>query len=74
MHVVVLIEMKQPGKELSNELLKDGGARKVSYNAIKELAKILEQDGKKIADSAIALAKRAGRNTIVAEDIKLAQN
>lgn len=53
-------------------LIRSVGAERVSREAAKALAEILEQKGEAIATKAIKLSQHAGRKTITAEDIKLA--
>jgi histone H3/H4 len=48
------------------------GARQVARSAAKKLAYLLEERAEKIAKEAIALARHAGRKTIIAKDIVLA--
>lgn len=50
-------------------LIRNAGAERVSEDASKELAKVLEERGKQIAMRAVTLAKHAGRKTVRAEDI-----
>lgn len=53
-------------------LIKRAGAKRVSYGAAEELAKVMEEKMLKIAEEAAALAKHAGRKTVLAEDVRLA--
>jgi len=53
-------------------IVKKSGAERISEDAKKELAVILEEYGSKIAMEAVKLAKHAGRKTIKTDDIKLA--
>ena len=55
-------------------LMKRTGAERVSENAKEALSEILEQIGEEISESAIKLAKHAGRKTVKSEDIKLASH
>jgi histone H3/H4 len=55
-----------------HRLCKKAGAERVSEAAAKELAKILEEIGMKIAKEALDYAMYAGRKTIKTEDIKIA--
>ncbi|MCD6466492.1 MAG: NFYB/HAP3 family transcription factor subunit, partial [Methanomicrobia archaeon] len=48
------------------------GAERVSEDASKELAKILEQEGIDLAREAVSLAEHAGRKTVKKEDVVLA--
>ena len=54
-------------------LLKNAGAKRISDEASIELAKVLEEIGEVLARDATKLAKHAGRKTVKAEDIILAQ-
>lgn len=54
-------------------ILKRAGARRVSYDAAEELASVMEEKIYKIAEEAAALAKHAGRKTVLADDIRLAK-
>ena len=53
-------------------LMKDVGARRVSQDAVEELALVLEKKTLKICERAKKLAKLAGRKTVMKSDIKLA--
>ncbi|MCK5628007.1 histone family protein [Candidatus Bathyarchaeota archaeon] len=55
-----------------HRLCKKAGADRVSEAAAKELAKVLEDVGLKIAKEALDFAMHAGRKTIKAEDIEIA--
>ena len=55
-----------------HRLCKKVGADRVSEAAAKELAKVLEKIGIKIAKEALDFAMHAGRKTIKAEDIEIA--
>jgi histone H3/H4 len=55
-----------------HRLCKKAGAERVSEASAKELAKVLEKIGIKIAKEAWDFAMHAGRKTIKAEDIKIA--
>ena len=55
-----------------HRLCKKAGADRVSEVAAKELAKVLEQIGVKIAKEALDYALHARRKTIKAEDIEIA--
>jgi len=55
-----------------HRLCKKAGADRVSEAAAKELAKVLESVGIKIAKEALDFAMHAGRKTIKAEDIEIA--
>jgi histone H3/H4 len=56
-----------------DKLIRKAGAHRVSEDAAKELAIHLEEFATKIAREAITLAEHAGRKTVKAEDIELAQ-
>jgi histone H3/H4 len=53
-------------------LCRKAGADRVSEAAAKELAKVLEDIGLKIAKEALDYAMHAGRKTIKVEDIEIA--
>ncbi|MBC7130932.1 NFYB/HAP3 family transcription factor subunit [Candidatus Bathyarchaeota archaeon] len=55
-----------------HRLCKKAGAERVSEAAAKELAKVLEEIGIKIAKEALDFALHTGRKTIKAEDIEIA--
>jgi histone H3/H4 len=55
-----------------HRICKKAGAERVSEAAAKELAKILEEIGIKIAKEALDYAMYAGRKTIKTEDIEIA--
>ncbi len=55
-----------------HRLCKKVGATRVSEAAAKELAKVLEEIGFKIAKEALDYAKYAGRKTIKVADIEIA--
>lgn len=54
-------------------ILKKAGAKRVSQEAAKEFATVMEEKMFKLAQEASVLAKHAGRKTIIAEDIRLAR-
>lgn len=54
-------------------ILKKAGAKRVSREALEEFSKVMEDKLYKIAKEAAALAKHAGRKTIIDEDIRLAK-
>lgn len=53
-------------------LCKKAGAERVSEEGAKELAKVLDEIGFKIAKDALDYAMHAGRKTIKTEDIEIA--
>jgi histone H3/H4 len=55
-----------------HKLCKKAGAERVSEAAAKELAKILEEIGVRIAKEALDYAMHAGRKTIKTKDIEIA--
>ena len=55
-----------------HRLIKKAGADRVSEEATKELAKVLETIGIRIAKEALDYAVHAKRKTIKAEDIEIA--
>lgn len=65
-----------PGPELAvapmHRICKKAGADRVSESAAKELAKVLDEIGVKIAREAIDYAMHAGRKTVKAEDVEIA--
>jgi histone H3/H4 len=54
-------------------ILKRAGAKRVSIEACKEFAIIMEERIMRIAEEAAALADHAGRKTILAEDVRMAR-
>jgi len=68
--------VKLPGPELAvapmHRICKKAGADRVSESAAKELAKVLDEIGVKIAREAMDYAMHAGRKTIKSEDIEIA--
>jgi len=55
-----------------HRVCKKAGADRVSEAAARELAKVLDDIGVKIAKEAIDYAMHAGRKTVKAEDIEIA--
>jgi len=45
---------------------------RVGADGIRALAELMEDEGTKIAQRAVLLAKHAGRKTVIEEDIRLA--
>lgn len=45
---------------------------RVGADGVRALAELMEEEGTRIAQRAVLLAKHAGRKTVVEEDIKLA--
>ncbi len=45
---------------------------RVGADGVRALAELMEDEGTRIAQRAVLLAKHAGRKTVVAEDIRLA--
>jgi len=68
--------VRMPGPELAvapmHRICKKAGADRVSESAAKELAKVLDEIGVKIAKEAMDYAMHAGRKTIKSEDIEIA--
>ncbi len=68
--------VKMPGPELAvapmHRICKKAGADRVSESATKELAKVLDEIGVKIAKEAMDYAMHAGRKTVKSEDIEIA--
>jgi histone H3/H4 len=64
------------GSELAvapmHRICKKAGAGRVSEAAARELAKVLDDVGIKIAEEAIGYALHAGRKTVKAKDIEIA--
>jgi len=65
-----------PGPELAvapmHRICKKAGADRVSESAARELAKVLDEIGVKIAKEAMDYAMHAGRKTVKSEDIEIA--
>ncbi len=55
-------------------ILKKVGAKRVSQDALEEFATIMEEKLMAVAKEAVALAKHAGRKTLIGEDIRLSKN
>ncbi len=55
-----------------HRICKKAGADRVSEAAARELAKVLDDIGVKIAREAIDYAMHAGRKTVKAEDVEIA--
>jgi len=55
-----------------DKLIRKAGADRVSEDASKALAKILEEEAIDVAREAVALAEHAGRKTVKKEDVELA--
>ncbi len=54
-------------------ILKRAGAKRVSQSAMEEFAKVMEEKMFKIAQESAAMAKHAGRKTIIEEDVRMAR-
>ncbi|MBI2084136.1 MAG: histone family protein [Candidatus Aenigmarchaeota archaeon] len=54
-------------------ILKKVGAKRVSQEALEELATVMEDRLITVAKEASELAKHAGRKTLIAEDIRLSR-
>ncbi len=54
-------------------IIKKSGGERISEDAADQLRMILETIATKISDQAVVLATHAGRKTIKAEDIQLAE-
>ncbi|MBU5537489.1 MAG: histone family protein [Candidatus Aenigmatarchaeota archaeon] len=55
-------------------ILKKVGAKRVSQDALKEFATIMEEKLINVAKEAVTLSKHAGRKTLIGEDIRLSRN
>ena len=55
-----------------HRICKKAGADRVSESAARELAKVLDEIGVKIAKEAMDYAMHAGRKTVKSEDIEIA--
>ncbi len=55
-----------------DKLIRKAGAERVSEDASKALAKILEEEAIDVAREAVTLAEHAGRKTVKKEDVELA--
>lgn len=53
--------------------MKKAGAKRVSEEALDEMAKVLEEKLIEVAREAVLLAKHAGRKTILEEDVRIAR-
>ena len=54
-----------------HRLIKKSGAGRVSESACRELAKVLEEIGKKIGVEALEFMMYAGRKTLKGKDVKI---
>jgi histone H3/H4 len=54
-------------------LLRRAGAKRVSKSALKEFAIVLADYAHDLSSEALALAKHAGRKTIVGADVRMAK-
>lgn len=54
-------------------IMKKAGAKRVSEEAMDEMAKALEEKLTEITKEAVLLAKHAGRKTILEEDVRIAR-
>jgi len=68
--------VKMAGPEIAvapmHRICKKAGADRVSETAAKQLAKVLDEIGVKIAKEALDYAMHAGRKTLKAEDVEIA--
>lgn len=53
-------------------LIRNSGAERVSDDAARKLAEVLERIGHKVSEQAKKYAIHAGRKTVIGQDIKLA--
>jgi len=69
--------MKEPQKELPlaplERLLRKSGAKRVSKSALLEFANVISDYVKDLSSESMALAKHAGRKTILDVDVRLAR-
>jgi histone H3/H4 len=72
--VCEMIQMAGPELAVApmHRICKKAGADRVSESAAKELAKVLDEIGVKIAREAMDYSMHAGRKTIKSEDIEIA--
>lgn len=54
-------------------ILKKAGAKRVSQEALEEFAGVMEQKLEQVSAEAVALAKHAGRKTVIDEDVRMAR-
>jgi histone H3/H4 len=54
-------------------LLRKAGAKRVSKRAVKELAHVISDYAYSLSTEATALAKHAGRKTIIDKDVRMAR-
>lgn len=55
-----------------DDLIRHAGAERVDENASKKLSELLEEEGEKILEKALILAKHAGRTQVNSQDVLLA--
>ena len=55
-------------------IIERAGAQRISKDARKRLAEILEDKGLEIAQDAVRLSKHAGRKTVMKRDVESAYN
>jgi len=55
----------------SERILKRAGAKRVSEEAKRALSDYLEEEGLRISEKALGIAKNCGRKTILGSDIKM---
>lgn len=69
--------VKTPKKDIPlaplERLLRKAGAKRVSKSALKEFAVVLADYAHDLSAEALALAKHAGRKTIVDSDVRMAK-
>lgn len=56
----------------ADRLIRKAGAKRVSEDAAKALAEVLEEYAISVASEAVKLAEHAGRRTVRDEDVRLA--
>ncbi len=55
-----------------DRIIREAGANRVSGEAAKALADLLEDVGTEVSTQAMRLARHAGRKTVTADDVRLA--
>ena len=55
-------------------MIKKVGCKRVSQDSLEEFATIMEDKLTNVAKEAVALAKHAGRKTLIGEDVRLSKS